>query len=159
MKYKIGTGYDFHKLEAGNEFWLGGILIPHYKGSVGHSDGDTLIHAICDALLGASNSRDIGFHFPDNDPSLKGIDSKKLLSKTKEIISNKGFSIGNIDCTICLEKPKVKDIIPEMQKTLAFVLDIEIDDISIKATTTEKLGFVGREEGIAAMATVILQKS
>jgi len=159
MKYKIGTGYDFHKLEAGNEFWLGGILIPHYKGSVGHSDGDTLIHAICDALLGASNSRDIGYHFPDNDPSLKGIDSKKLLSKTKEIISNKGFSIGNIDCTICLEKPKVKDIIPEMQKTLAFVLDIEIDDISIKATTTEKLGFVGREEGIAAMATVILQKS
>ncbi|MBN1111534.1 MAG: 2-C-methyl-D-erythritol 2,4-cyclodiphosphate synthase [Bacteroidales bacterium] len=159
MKYKIGTGYDFHKLEAGNEFWLGGILIPHYKGSVGHSDGDTLIHAICDALLGASNSRDIGFHFPDNDPSLKGIDSKKLLSKTKEIISNKGFSIGNIDCTICLEKPKVKDIIPEMQKTLAFVLDIEIDDISIKATTTEKLGFVGREEGVAAMATVILQKS
>jgi len=159
MKYKIGTGYDFHKLEAGNEFWLGGILIPHYKGSIGHSDGDTLIHAICDALLGASNSRDIGFHFPDNDPSLKGIDSKKLLSKTKEIISNKGFSIGNIDCTICLEKPKVKDIIPEMQKTLAFVLDIEIDDISIKATTTEKLGFVGREEGIAAMATVILQKS
>jgi len=159
MKYKIGTGYDFHKLEAGNEFWLGGILIPHYKGSVGHSDGDTLIHAICDALLGASNSRDIGCHFPDNDPNLKGIDSKKLLSKTKEIISNKGFSIGNIDCTICLEKPKVKDIIPEMQKTLAFVLDIEIDDISIKATTTEKLGFVGREEGIAAMATVILEKS
>lgn len=158
MKFRIGTGYDFHKLEKGEEFWLGGLLIPHYKGSVGHSDGDTLIHAICDALLGAANKRDIGFHFPDTDASLKNIDSKILLKETYKIISNEGYQISNIDCTICLEKPKLKDIIPEMQKTLAFVLNIEIEDISIKATTTEKLGFVGREEGIAAMATVLLYR-
>ncbi|MCT4639624.1 MAG: 2-C-methyl-D-erythritol 2,4-cyclodiphosphate synthase [Bacteroidales bacterium] len=158
MNLRIGYGYDVHRLEENNELWIGGIMVPHYKGSVGHSDGDVLIHAICDALLGAANMRDIGYHFPDNDPSLKGIDSKILLKKTKKLINDKGFKICNIDSTICLQKPKVKDLIPEMQKTLAFVMDLETELISVKATTTEKLGAVGAEEGIAAMATVLLSK-
>jgi len=158
MKTRIGFGYDVHKLEAGYQLWLGGIRIEHTKGSVGHSDGDVLIHAICDGLLGAANLRDIGIHFPDTDQSLKGIDSKILLKKTIELIKNKGFSIGNIDTTICLQKPKIKDQIPNMQQVLANVMEIPVEDISIKATTTENLGFVGREEGIAAYAVVLLSK-
>lgn len=158
MKIRVGFGYDVHKLKEGEDFYIGGIKIPHTKGSVGHSDGDTLIHAICDALLGASNLRDIGFHFPDTSAELKGIDSKILLKKTVSLIKEKGYSIGNIDTTICLQKPKLKDAITEMKQVLAIVMDIDIDDISIKATTTEKLGFVGTEDGIAAYATVLIQK-
>jgi len=158
MKIRVGFGYDVHKLGEAEELWLGGIHLPHSKGSIGHSDGDVLIHAICDALLGAANLRDIGFHFPDNDPSLKGIDSKILLAKTIDIIRDHGFEISNIDSTIALQQPKVKDLIPVMQETLANVLKIEIEDIAIKATTTEKLGFVGKQEGIAAYATVLITK-
>jgi len=158
MKIKVGFGYDVHRLEEGYEFWLGGIKITHSKGSVGHSDGDTLIHAICDAMLGAANLRDIGNHFPDNDPTLKGIDSKILLKKTNDLIRSKGYTIGNIDSTICLQQPKIKPFIDEMQNTLSKVLEISTEDISIKATTTEKLGFAGREEGVAAYAVVLLQK-
>ncbi len=158
MKIKVGFGYDVHRLEEGYQFWLGGIQIKHTKGSVGHSDGDTLIHAICDAMLGAANLRDIGYQFPDNNPSLKGIDSKILLRNTLELIKGKGYRIGNIDSTICLQRPKVKDYIPEMQKTLAGVLEMQEEDIAIKATTTENLGFTGREEGVAAYAVVLLEK-
>lgn len=158
MKIRIGFGYDVHKLEVGYPLWLGGIQVEHVKGSVGHSDGDVLIHAICDGLLGAANLRDIGIHFPDTDKALKGIDSKILLKHTIELVKSKGFQIGNIDSTICLQKPKIKDIIPEMQKVLANVLEISYEDISIKATTTENLGFIGKEEGIAAYAVVLLLK-
>ena len=158
MKYRIGFGYDVHQLVEGIPFWLGGVKIEHEKGSLGHSDGDALIHAICDALLGAANLRDIGNQFPDNDPKLKGIDSKILLTKTLELISQKGYKIGNIDSTISLQKPKINNLIPSMQETLASVLNIDIEDIAIKATTTEKLGFTGREEGIAAYAVVLLYK-
>jgi 2-C-methyl-D-erythritol 2,4-cyclodiphosphate synthase len=158
MKIKVGFGYDVHKLENGYPFWLGGIRIDHIKGSVGHSDGDVLIHAICDALLGAANLRDIGVHFPDTDANLKGIDSKIILKKTYEIIQSKGYHIGNIDSTVCLQKPKIKDFIPEMQVTLANVLGISFEDISIKATTTENLGFIGKEEGISAYAVVLISK-
>ena len=158
MKIKVGFGFDVNRLEEGYKFWLGGIEIKHTKGSVGHSDGDTLIHAICDAMLGAANLRDIGNQFHDNDPSLKGIDSKILLRKTLELVRTKGFYIGNIDSTISLQTPKIKEYIPEMQRTLANVLEINEEDIAIKATTTEKLGFTGREEGVAAYAVVLLQK-
>ncbi|HPD95212.1 MAG: 2-C-methyl-D-erythritol 2,4-cyclodiphosphate synthase [Bacteroidales bacterium] len=158
MKYKIGLGYDVHQLTEGIPLWLGGIKVEHSKGSLGHSDGDALIHAICDAMLGAANLRDIGYQFPDTDPTLKGIDSKILLKKTLELISQKGFKIGNIDSTICLQRPKVKDLIPVMQETLANVLQIDTEDIGIKATTTEKLGFTGREEGVSAYAVVLLYK-
>ena len=158
MKIRVGFGYDVHKLGEGEELWIGGIQIDHIKGSIGHSDGDVLIHAICDALLGAANLRDIGYHFPDNDPSLKGIDSKILLRKTVDLITNKGFTIGNIDSTIALQKPKLKDLIPTMQKVLAETMAIDIEDVAIKATTTEKLGFVGTEAGIAAYATVLISK-
>ncbi len=159
MKIRVGFGYDVHRLEPGYLFWLGGIKVEHSKGSVGHSDGDVLIHAICDALLGAAGLRDIGVYFPDNDPALKGIDSKILLRKTVEILTEKGFSIGNIDSTICLEKPKIKANIPLMQQTLADVMGIDTSDISIKATTTETLGFTGREEGVSAYAVVLVEKS
>ncbi len=158
MKFRVGFGYDVHRLGLDEELWIGGIYIPFEKGSIGHSDGDVLIHAICDALLGAANMRDIGFHFPDTSSDFKGIDSKILLKRTVEIIGEKGYSINNIDSTICLEKPKLKDLIPEMQKVLAEVMGIDIEDIAIKATTTEKLGFVGTQEGIAAYATVLIQK-
>lgn len=158
MKIRIGFGYDVHQLAQGEELWLGGIRLDHYKGSVGHSDGDVLIHAICDALLGAANMRDIGYHFPDTSAELKGIDSKILLKKTIDIISQKGYTVGNIDSTICLEQPKLKNLIPTMQETLAEVMNITCDDIAIKATTTEKLGFVGQQEGIAAYASILLQK-
>ena len=156
MSFRIGTGYDVHQLAIGYEFWLGGIKIEHEKGSVGHSDGDVLIHAICDALLGAANLGDIGQHFPDNDIQFKGIDSKILLQRTLDLIKSKAYTIGNIDSVICLQRPKIKDLIPEMKRTLAEVLCISVNDISIKATTTEKLGFIGREEGISATATVLL---
>jgi len=158
MKIRVGFGYDVHQLAEGEEFWLGGIKLEHSKGSVGHSDGDVLIHAICDALLGASNMRDIGFHFPDTSAELKGIDSKILLKKTVQIISEKGFSIGNIDSTIALQKPKINPHIPEMQKILADVMGIDSEDLAIKATTTEKLGFVGTEAGVSAYATVLIEK-
>jgi len=158
MKIRVGFGYDVHKLEIGYPLWLGGIQVEHVKGSVGHSDGDVLIHAICDGLLGAANLRDIGVHFPDTDKSLKGIDSKILLKQTLDLIKSKGFQIGNIDSTICLQKPKIKDLIPEMQMVLANILKIPFEDMSIKATTTENLGFVGKEEGISAYAVVLISK-
>lgn len=159
MKIRVGFGYDVHKLGEGYELWIGGIKVDHTQGSIGHSDGDVLIHAICDALLGAANMRDIGFHFPDTDPSLKGIDSKVLLKKTVELIKENGYEIGNIDSTVALEKPKLKDLIPVMQETLAKVMGIDINDVAVKATTTEKLGFVGEQKGIAAYATVLIQKT
>jgi len=158
MKIRVGFGYDVHQLAEGEELWLGGIKIEHSKGSVGHSDGDVLIHAICDALLGAANMRDIGYHFPDTSAELKGIDSKVLLEKTVCIIAEKGYTIGNIDSTIALQKPKIKPLIPEMQETLAKVMGIDSEDLAIKATTTEKLGFVGTQDGIAAYATILIQK-
>lgn len=158
MKIRVGFGYDVHRLELGYQFWLGGIRVEHNKGAVGHSDADVLIHAICDALLGAANMRDIGYHFPDNDPNLKGIDSKILLSKTIAIIATKGFSVENIDSTICLQAPKIGQFIPAMQETLASVMKIDVEDVAIKATTTEKLGFTGREEGISAYAVVLIKK-
>lgn len=159
MDFRVGIGYDVHQLAEGYDLWLGGIKVPHFKGSVGHSDGDVLIHAICDAMLGAAALRDIGFHFPDNDPSLKGIDSKILLKKSYQLIKEAGYGIGNIDSTICLQQPKLKDLIPLMQTTLEDVLEVSAGTISVKATTTEKLGFVGREEGVSAYATVLLRKN
>lgn len=156
MKYKIGIGYDVHRLEEGPDFYLGGIKINHTKGAVGHSDADTLIHAICDALLGAVNGGDIGKHFPDNSNEFKNIDSKLLLKKVVEFISDKGYSINNIDSTIVLQKPKISEYLPRMKKVLAATMEINIDDISIKATTTENLGYAGREEGITAHAVVLL---
>ena len=158
MKIRVGFGYDVHKLEAGEDFWLGGIKVPHTHGAVGHSDADVLIHVICDALLGAANMRDIGFHFSDKDPKYKGIDSKILLKDVVRLITEKGFEIGNIDSTICLQQPKVNPHIPAMKACLAEVMGIDEEDLSIKATTTEKLGFVGKEEGVAAYATVLIQK-
>lgn len=158
MKIRVGFGYDVHQLSEGEDFWLGGIKIEHNKGAVGHSDADVLIHVICDALLGAANKRDIGYHFSDTDPKFKGIDSKILLRDTLKIISEFGWSIENIDSTICLQKPKINPHIPSMKSCLAKVLNIPQDDISIKATTTEKLGFVGRQEGISAYAVVLISK-
>jgi 2-C-methyl-D-erythritol 2,4-cyclodiphosphate synthase len=155
---RIGFGYDVHPLKDGLSFTLGGIVIPHTKGAQGHSDADTLIHAICDALLGAANLGDIGLHFPDNSGEFKGIDSKILLRRTMELIREKGYSVSNIDSTICLQKPTVRQFIPEMAEALAKTMQIPVEDISIKATTTEKLGFVGREEGISAYAVVLLDK-
>jgi 2-C-methyl-D-erythritol 2,4-cyclodiphosphate synthase len=156
MKIRVGFGYDVHQLQLGLPFWLGGIEVPHTHGALGHSDADVLIHVICDALLGAANLRDIGFHFPDTDAQYKGIDSKKLLAQVMVILRAKGYEVSNIDSTICLEKPKVNPHIPAMQRTLAEVMGVEEDAISIKATTTEKLGFVGRQEGVAAYATVLI---
>lgn len=155
---RVGIGYDVHKLAEKQELWLGGINIPHAKGTVGHSDGDALIHAICDAMLGAVAMRDIGYHFPDNDASYKGIDSKILLKKTAQIIDNAGYIVGNIDSTICLQKPKLKDLIPQMQQTLEAVLGLSAGLVSVKATTTESLGFVGQEQGVSAYAVVLLQR-
>lgn len=158
MSYRIGSGIDFHELQEGIEFWLGGIQIPHSKGAIGHSDADVLLHAICDALLGALCLGDIGKHFPNNDIAYKGIDSKILLDRTMALIRGKGYGVVNIDCSICLENPKILQFVPQMQKVIAAILKIGESDISIKATTTEKLGFVGREEGIVAYATVLLIK-
>jgi 2-C-methyl-D-erythritol 2,4-cyclodiphosphate synthase len=156
--YRIGYGIDYHQLTEGRDFWLGGILIDHYKGALGHSDADVLLHAICDALLGAVNAGDIGTHFPDTDMAFKNIDSKILLSRCAEIIDGKGYQVVNIDSTLCLEKPKIKPYIPQMQEAIANCLKLDQELISIKATTTEKMGFVGREEGVVAHASVLLQK-
>jgi len=158
LNIKIGFGYDIHRLAKGEELWLGGLLIPHTKGSVGHSDADVLIHAICDALLGALALGDIGSHFPDTDPAYKGIDSKILLANVFTIIQKKGFEIGNIDSTIVLEQPKLRPFIDEMRKVLATILNCDLDQVSIKATTSEKMSFVGNEEGVKAYATVLIQK-
>ena len=159
MKIRVGFGFDVHQLKKGLDFWLGGIIVPHSKGGLGHSDADVLIHTICDALLGAANMGDIGKHFPDTDLEYNGIDSKIILKDVVNMISEKGYSINNIYSTICLQKPKIGSYIPEMQKVLASCMNIDIEDISIKATTTEKLSFVGREEGVSAYATVLIQKN
>ena len=160
MKIKIGFGYDVHKLVEGRDLWLGGIKLEHTHGLLGHSDADVLIHAICDAILGAANMRDIGYHFPPQKGNeFENIDSKILLRKTIDIVAAKGYTIGNIDATICAERPKMNPRIPEMKETLAQVMNIDIDDISIKATTSEKLGFTGREEGISAYAVVLLERN
>ncbi|MCL2097356.1 MAG: 2-C-methyl-D-erythritol 2,4-cyclodiphosphate synthase [Bacteroidales bacterium] len=156
MIIRVGNGYDVHRLAEGPELWLGGCRITHSKGAVAHSDGDVLIHAICDALLGAAALRDIGYYFPDTDPEYKGIDSKQLLEKTAALIRKDGYEISNIDTTICLQQPKIGDYIPQMRQILAEVLQVDDTQISIKATTTETLGFVGREEGVAAYAVVLL---
>jgi 2-C-methyl-D-erythritol 2,4-cyclodiphosphate synthase len=159
MKIRVGFGYDVHQLQAGLDFWLGGIKIPHTHGAFGHSDADVLIHVICDALLGAANMRDIGFHFSDKDPKYKGIDSKILLKRVIALILEKGYKVGNVDCTICLQEPKLSPHIPEMKKCLAQVMELDEEDVSIKATTTEHLGFVGRKEGVSAYAVVLIEKS
>ena len=158
MSFRIGFGFDVHQLRVGLDFWLGGIIVPHSKGGLGHSDADVLIHTICDALLGAANLGDIGKHFPDSAAEYKGIDSKILLKEVMLLVRNQGYEIGNIDSTICLQKPKIGPYIPEMKKVLAICMDIDIDQVSIKATTTEKLSFVGREEGVSAYATVLINK-
>ena len=158
MKIRVGFGFDVHRLVVGRELWLGGIKLEHELGLLGHSDADVLIHAICDALLGAANMRDIGYHFPDNAGEFKGIDSKILLACTVDLIATKGYRVGNIDATVCAERPKLKARIPEMQEVLAHVMNIDPEDVSIKATTTEKLGFTGREEGISAYATVLIER-
>ncbi len=158
MHVRVGFGYDVHQLRQGNKLVLGGIIIPYKKGSVGHSNGDVLIHTICDALLGAANLRDIGYHFPDTSDEFKGIDSKVLLKKTVNLLHDNDFLIGNIDCTLCLQKPRILEYIPEMQKVLAQVMGIGESDVSIKATTTEKLGFIGNEKGVAAYAVALIHK-
>jgi len=158
MNFRIGQGIDFHQLAEGRELWLGGVKIPSDRGAVAHSDGDVLIHAICDAILGAAALHDIGYHFPDTDMKYKDIDSKILLKRCIELVSGKGFSIINIDSTVCLEKPKIAPYIEEMCVVLAKIAGIETDAVSVKATTTEKMGFTGRGEGIVALASVILKK-
>jgi len=158
MNIRIGQGIDFHRLETGSDLWLGGVKIPSEKGCVAHSDGDVLLHAICDALLGAAGLRDIGYYFPDTDDQYKNIDSKILLKNIFNLISQKGYSINNIDSTICLEKPKISSFIPEMKNTISTIVETEPDNVAVKATTTEKLGFTGREEGIVAIAVVLLTK-
>lgn len=155
---RVGMGYDVHQLVTRRELWLGGIKIESELGLLGHSDADVLIHAICDALLGAANMRDIGYHFPDTSSDFKGIDSKILLRKTVELIATKGYRVGNIDCTVCAEAPKLNPHIPAMQKTLAEVMGVDEDSVSIKATTTEKLGFTGRQEGMSAYAVALIEK-
>lgn len=159
MKIRVGFGFDVHRLVPGRELWLGGIRLEHELGLLGHSDADVLIHAICDALLGAANMRDIGYHFPDTAEEFKNIDSKILLERTMGLIAGKGYRVGNVDATVCAERPKLKARIPEMQKVLARLMQVDAEDVSIKATTTEKLGFTGREEGISAYATVLIEKS
>ena len=158
MKIRTGFGFDVHKLVEGRDLWMGGIKLEHSLGLLGHSDADVLIHAICDALLGAANMRDIGYHFPDTSADTLDIDSKILLRKTMDLIATKGYRLGNIDATICAERPKMNPHIPAMKECLAKVMGCDVDDISIKATTTEKLGFTGREEGISAYSTVMITK-
>jgi 2-C-methyl-D-erythritol 2,4-cyclodiphosphate synthase len=158
MNIRIGQGIDFHRLGPGLDLWLGGIKIPSERGCIAYSDGDVLIHALCDALLGAAGLRDIGFYFPDSDPEFKNIDSKILLKRTYDLISEKGYSVNNVDCTVCLEKPKISPYIPEMREIISAILKTSHENISIKATTTEKLGFTGREEGIVALAVVLITK-
>ena len=151
-------GYDVHKLVAGRELWLGGILIPHTLGLLGHSDADVLIHAICDALLGAANMRDIGYHFPDTSADTLNVDSKILLRKTVDLLATRGYRVGNIDATVCAERPKINPHVPAMKACLAQVMGVDEDDVSVKATTTERLGFTGREEGISAYAVALIER-
>ncbi len=158
MNIRIGFGIDFHQLVTDREFWLGGVLIPHTKGALGHSDADVLLHAICDAMLGAACLGDIGVHFPDTDASLKNIDSKILLKKSFDLIQKEGYSIINIDSSLCLQAPKIKDYVPQMQTVNANIISLPINAVSIKATNKEKMGFVGREEGLVAYASILLQK-
>lgn len=158
MKIRVGLGYDVHRLVEGRELWLGGVKIEHTLGLDGHSDADVAIHALCDAILGAAALRDIGYHFPPSDNKFKGIDSKLLLAEVIKILKEKGYKVGNADITICAERPKINPHIPSMIKTLAPIMEVEEDEVSIKATTTEKLGFVGKEEGIAAHAVVLIEK-
>lgn len=159
MDFRIGFGIDFHQLVDNRDFWLGGVKIAHDKGALGHSDADVLLHAICDAMLGAACLGDIGVHFPDTDNSFKNIDSKLLLAKSLELIKRKGYTVVNADTTLCLQAPKIKSYVPQMQEVIAKILFVETDAVSIKATTTEKMGFVGREEGLVAYATVLLKKN
>jgi 2-C-methyl-D-erythritol 2,4-cyclodiphosphate synthase len=159
MNFRIGFGYDVHRLEEGIPFWLGGIEIEHYKGSLGHSDADVLLHAICDAMLGAAALGDIGSHFPDTDPEYKGISSSILLRRCVELLSSRGYEIGNIDSTICLQTPKISPYIPEMRKQIARQIGLHEDMVSVKATTEEKLGFTGREEGVSAYAVVLITRN
>lgn len=159
MNYRIGLGYDVHQLAEGESLWLGGIRIPHDKGLVAHSDGDVLLHAICDALLGAAKLRDIGFHFPDTSSDFKNIDSKLLLTETYRLVNEKGYFLVNLDATISAQRPKLKDFIPKMEETISRVLNVDVEAINIKATTTEKLGFEGREEGISVQVVVLIEKS
>lgn len=156
---RTGLGYDVHSLSPNRELWLGGVLIPHTLGLLGHSDADVLIHAICDAMLGAAAMRDIGYHFPDTSDEFKGIDSKILLRRTTDLLHEKGWLVGNVDATICAERPKLNPHIPAMQQVLASLMDVSPEDVSIKATTTEKLGFTGREEGISAYATCLIYRN
>lgn len=158
-KLRIGYGIDFHQLTEGRDLWIGGVKIPHTKGALGHSDADVLLHAICDALLGAACLGDIGKHFPDTAQEFKNIDSKILLKKTVELIKQEGYSIVNIDSSLCLETPKIKPYIEQMQQTIANICEVKINDVSIKATTTEKMGFVGREEGLIAYSTVLIERN
>jgi len=157
MNIRIGLGYDVHQLAAGEELWLGGILIPHEKGTVAHSDGDVVLHAICDALLGAAGLRDIGYHFPDTDPAYRNIDSKILLAAVFGLVKEKGYRLGNLDVTISAQRPKLKDWIPSMEKVIAGILECDAGSINIKATTTEHLGFEGREEGVSVQAVVLIE--
>lgn len=157
-RIRVGFGFDVHRLVEGRALWLGGIRLQHSMGLLGHSDADVLIHAICDALLGAANLRDIGYHFPDTKEEFRGIDSKVLLRRTVELIASKGYRVGNVDATVCAERPKLNPHIPAMQACLAELMGVEPDDVSVKATTTEKLGFTGREEGISAYATVLIER-
>lgn len=156
MKIRVGFGFDVHRLKDDHPFILGGINIPHTKGAFGHSDADVLLHVICDALLGAANLRDIGFHFPDTDPNLKNVDSKLLLQKTVVLLKKKGYTVSNLDCTICLQKPKINPFIPRMKEVISKIIGVEEDAVSIKATTTEKLGFVGKEEGVSAYCVCLI---
>jgi 2-C-methyl-D-erythritol 2,4-cyclodiphosphate synthase len=156
MSYRIGSGIDFHQLITGRDLWIGGIKIPHHKGALGHSDADVLLHAVCDAMLGALCLGDIGVHFPDTDDSYKNIDSKILLAKSFELIKSRGYKVVNVDTTLCLEQPKIKPYVPQMQEVIAAILEITAADVSVKATTTEKMGFIGREEGLTAYATILL---
>ncbi len=158
MSFRIGQGIDFHQLVEGRDLWLGGVLIPHTKGALGHSDADVLLHAICDAMLGALGLGDIGLHFPDTDPNYKGIDSKVLLQRCYGMMREHGYGIVNIDSTILLQAPKIRPHVEQMRNTMALILHLPVDAISIKATTTERLSFIGREEGIVATANVLLQK-
>jgi 2-C-methyl-D-erythritol 2,4-cyclodiphosphate synthase len=158
MKIKVGFGFDVHQLKEGLTLTLGGVEIPHTKGALGHSDADVIIHAICDALLGACGLKDIGFYFPDTSAEFKGIDSKILLQRVMDLLKERGFSVGNVDVSLTLEKPKIKPYIDSMKEALAPILEIDLEDLSIKATTNEKMGYVGREEGVAAYAVVLIQK-
>ena len=159
MAYRIGFGIDFHQMVEERDLWIGGVKVPHHKGAKGHSDADVLLHAICDAMLGALALGDIGVHFPDTDQAYKNIDSKILLEKTYQLIKSKGYQVVNVDSSLCLEAPKIKPYVAAMQQAIAGILNLDITDVSVKATTTEKMGFVGREEGLVAYATVLLEKN